>query len=377
MLGPCSIINPCWKAWALSNPFEFLTLEVLQHCHHMFLDYDLDFQFSLVQTPVGYQAFSKEVSNLKQVTGHDHHSPHCYIIGIFLKAICTLLNFCYLTQSIERVATSLQEFHNHKLELLQSSGVVMQWSVDITQHAHKHADQLVDEDNYFSDSEEDDEHGPDAKKNHFSGLSTLVHQIPDYFIISLALLFGMKLLLPYVFDIHDLHSAVTPFITIPSSYINRLQIWHKVHMQQMSYHNSSILLSLQMLHATSSLIAHPYGQYNSVIISLSLQSNWPRNGLDDFPLSHLDHFLTCVHHSSIVSQSNLANISLVMKWNGRHIGEVILLTHIHLPVHIILNFGHKAHSCLTVSSCYELSNNFWLNKYWMKGIYYTLSLSEL
>ncbi|KIJ10729.1 hypothetical protein PAXINDRAFT_85585, partial [Paxillus involutus ATCC 200175] len=91
----------------------------------------------------------------------------------FLIAICTLTDFCYLAQatsftdkSIRKVAGVLQEFHDHKeailhaeaqtgkngpilswnipkLELLQSvvpsiqkSGVVMQWTADITERTH-------------------------------------------------------------------------------------------------------------------------------------------------------------------------------------------------------------------------------------------------
>ncbi|KAL4065986.1 hypothetical protein J3A83DRAFT_4098753 [Scleroderma citrinum] len=153
---------------------------------------ELDFQFSLIQTLVGYWVFNKGVSKLKQVTRHDHCSAQCYIISIvasgvphkFLKAIHALLNFCYLaqvllftTQSIERVATSLQEFHNHKvviiclgvqsnweipkLELLQNIvssicqlGTVMQWSANITEHAHvkeiKILAHLGNNQNYYS-----------------------------------------------------------------------------------------------------------------------------------------------------------------------------------------------------------------------------------
>lgn len=172
--------------WPLLDPSQFLNPEVLHHFHHMFWDHDvnwcvlalgateLDFQFSLIQTPVGYQAFNDGILKLKQVTSHDHCSVQCYIIGIiaggvpheFIKAICALLNFCYLAQaplftdqSIERVSNALQEFHNHKeaivhqgaqsnweipkLELLQSvvpsihqTEVVMQWSANVTEHAH-------------------------------------------------------------------------------------------------------------------------------------------------------------------------------------------------------------------------------------------------
>ncbi|KAI6095344.1 hypothetical protein F5141DRAFT_976783, partial [Pisolithus sp. B1] len=160
--------------------------KVLHHFHQMFWDHnvkwcinvtgatELDFCFSIIQTLVGYWVFSEEILRLKQVMGHDHHAVQCYIIATvagsiphkFLTAIHTLLDFCYLaeapsftTWSPEKVASSLQEFHDHKeaivsegiqadwqilkLELLQSvvpsiwqSGAVMQWLADITEHAH-------------------------------------------------------------------------------------------------------------------------------------------------------------------------------------------------------------------------------------------------
>ncbi|KAI6113305.1 hypothetical protein EDD17DRAFT_1453834, partial [Pisolithus thermaeus] len=180
------VVEPCWNLWPSSDPSIFLTPEVLHHFHQISWDHDvewcisvtgaaeLDLCFSIIQTSVGYWAFSDGISRLKQVTACDQHAVQHYIIAAvagsvphkFLIAICTLLDFCYLaqvpsfaTQSLEKVASSLQEFHNHKeaivsegiqvdwqipkLELLQSvvqsiwqSGVVMQWSADITEHAH-------------------------------------------------------------------------------------------------------------------------------------------------------------------------------------------------------------------------------------------------
>ncbi|KAI6095337.1 hypothetical protein F5141DRAFT_1013486 [Pisolithus sp. B1] len=143
------IIEPCWNLWPLSDPSIFLTPEVLHHFHQMFWDHnvkwcinvtgatELDFCFSIIQTSMGYWAFSDRISRLKQVTGHDHHAVQCYIIAAvagsipckFLIAIRTLLDFHHLaqvpsftTQSLEKVASSLQEFHNHK-EAIVSEGI--------------------------------------------------------------------------------------------------------------------------------------------------------------------------------------------------------------------------------------------------------------
>ena len=134
---------------------------------------ELDFHFSIIQPLVGYQAFDEGISNLKQVTGRDHCSIQCYIIGTvaggvpctFFIALCAL-DFHYqaqaptfTTHSLNWVARALQEFHDNKdaiichgtrknwklpkLELLQSvvpgihqSGAAMQWSANVTEHTH-------------------------------------------------------------------------------------------------------------------------------------------------------------------------------------------------------------------------------------------------
>ena len=180
------VTDPCWKGWLLSDPSKFLTPEMLHHFHRMFWDHDikwcvhvigaaeLDFRFSLIQTPVGYRAFDEGISKLKQVTGRDHRAIQRYLIGViagkapsrFLTAVRFLLDFRYLAQapiftdhSLDKVTAALQGFHDHKdavislgaraqweipkLELLQSvvpsihqSGATMQWLADITEHAH-------------------------------------------------------------------------------------------------------------------------------------------------------------------------------------------------------------------------------------------------
>ena len=181
------ITEPFWKPHPLSDPSEFINPEVLHHFHRLFWDHDaqwcifvvgaakIDFRFSVLQTAVGYRAFTEGISKLKQVTGRDHRAVQHYIIGViagrvprqFLVAIRALLDFRYLAQapcftdhSLGNVEKALQEFHDNKdaivragarkdswtipkLELLQSivpsirlSGALMQWSTDITEHAH-------------------------------------------------------------------------------------------------------------------------------------------------------------------------------------------------------------------------------------------------
>ena len=182
--------RPFWRDWALSDPSVFLTPEPLHHWHRMFWDHDaqwcikavgaaeLDFRYSILQPRTGFQHFHNGISQLKQVTGRDHRDIQRYIIPIiadavskkFLIAIRALADFRYLAQCPElddtvcsRIKDALAEFHDHKqvilsesirtgrkanwhipkLEFLQSvapsicaNGVPMQWSADVTEHAH-------------------------------------------------------------------------------------------------------------------------------------------------------------------------------------------------------------------------------------------------
>ena len=177
-----------------SNPSQFLTPEPLHHWHKQFWDHDakwairavgadeFDFRFAIIQPVTGFKHFKDGVSKLKQVTGRAHRDIERYIVCViagkapplFVIAIRALMDFRYLAQSrqlddnqLAQITTSLQLFHAHKqsildagarvgkakkpinhfqipkLELMHSvvpsvtaCGAVMQWSADITEHAH-------------------------------------------------------------------------------------------------------------------------------------------------------------------------------------------------------------------------------------------------
>ncbi|KAH7879129.1 uncharacterized protein C8R40DRAFT_1158970 [Lentinula edodes] len=162
------VVHPFWRDWALAEPCEFLTPEPLHHWHKMFWDHDakwaiqavggiqIDFLFSIHQSAVGYRHFKEAVSSK------------------FVAALRSLTDFRYAGQaprfsktSSLRVQKALEEFHANKseilslkarvnpkgvfidnweipkLEFLQSvepsicaSGPVMQWTADVTEHAH-------------------------------------------------------------------------------------------------------------------------------------------------------------------------------------------------------------------------------------------------
>jgi hypothetical protein len=176
------------------DPSQFLTPEPLHHWHKQFWDHDakwairavgaeeFDFRLTTIQPITGFKHFKDGVSTLKQVTGRTHRELERYIVCViagkapplFVIAIRALMDFRYLAQSrrlndnqLTLIAASLQLFHSHKqsildagarvgkgnktidhfqipkLELMHSvvpsvaaCGAVMQWSADVTEHAH-------------------------------------------------------------------------------------------------------------------------------------------------------------------------------------------------------------------------------------------------
>lgn len=127
--------------------------------------------------------------------------------------------------------------------------------------------------------------------------------------------------------------------------------------------------------------ANPYGLYDSAIISLEPESNWPNHGLQGHSIVQLqvifrplqcDFFAAYVQCFNVASRTTgnpggvspvtgMHHLRRVVRVNGEHVGEVIPLIFIQSPAHLILQFGTEANPRLT-SSC-ELSTNFWLNKY--------------
>ena len=143
------VIELFWVDWPLSGPSEFLHPETLHHFHQFSWDHDIkwcivvvtaleiDFRFSLLQPVIGYRGFEDGISNLKQVTGRDHHSIQRYIIGViagavprqFLIAIHVLVEFRYLAQaprfsnqSLSKLTDTLKLFHDHKDTVTQAGG---------------------------------------------------------------------------------------------------------------------------------------------------------------------------------------------------------------------------------------------------------------
>ncbi|KIM63485.1 hypothetical protein SCLCIDRAFT_117036 [Scleroderma citrinum Foug A] len=164
-----------------------------------------------------------------------------------------------------------------------------------------------------------------------------------------------------------------------------MQIWFKVQVQQPSYHNQQSLEPPQSLLAScfSTLTTASQWGYDFAIISQTEQSDWPSSGLTGhnvvqvcliFCLLRSDIFLAYVQCLN-ATVDNMYALKCAIQNNGTCVGEVIPLCYIRSPAHTIPHFRKEANPWLTLHTSYESSNEFWLNKYWSKEFFYTLSLS--
>ena len=70
---------------------------------------------------------------------------------------------------------------------------------------------------------------------------------------------------------------------------DRLQIWYKVHVQQMRYHDRLTPDAPQTLRALPPSAANPHGLYDAVIVNADLDSDWPRRGLEGMSCIIIDY----------------------------------------------------------------------------------------
>ncbi|KAF8546317.1 hypothetical protein OG21DRAFT_1427336, partial [Imleria badia] len=419
----------------------------------------------------------------------------------FLVAISALLDFRYLAQmpcfdnnALTRVEAALQRFHNHKsaiitaggrqgsngplkhweipkLELLQhvvpsicASGAVMQWTADVTEHAHvteikqpahsgnnqdyyiqiaQHLDRsekcfrfdivvhLASTEHKGSDKYDEDqadEHEPDSEALRVKHYYSPTRKAANYFEMAkalasdtvpntvlphktfasstiafrLALKPSLRVLIDEaaeIFGLPDLRLAIADYFNSPDRSVERcgeisnhpeqMQIWFKVRVQQPTYHDPRSFEPPQSLVASPPSTRFLGARYDCAIVSPSDESDWPSNGLRGhavvqirliFHLLHSQTFLAYIQRFNATSppSSNTTDSAAGMHIlrrvvrNGIQVGDIIPLHHIRFPAHLIPCFGKEVNLCLTRHTCYDLSNEFWLNKYWNKELFFCI-----
>ncbi|KAG0697850.1 hypothetical protein DFH29DRAFT_1003402 [Suillus ampliporus] len=80
--------------------------------------------------------------------------------------------------------------------------------------------------------------------------------------------------------VHEVASRRRPLIDRPPILpFDRIQVWHLVRLQQTSFHDSSIVLPAQTIHASPSGPGWPKGQRDFVLVNIDRAAQWPKSGL--------------------------------------------------------------------------------------------------
>ncbi|KAI6103241.1 hypothetical protein EDD17DRAFT_1487291 [Pisolithus thermaeus] len=247
---------------------------------------------------------------------------------------------------------------------------------------------------------------PNAPKPHrtFSNITTTFHLMTKP---SLCMTIDDAAIL---FKLPDLHPVIGEFLQCAQNHLNHpvsgvtsqdlhyplpfdhIQIWYKIHIQQFLYHKAQDIDALQTLRVLPPSGDHPHGIYDMVILSPGPDSDWPQQGIEGHVVAQLrlifclldtDYFTTYVQCFDVIMQlGNSGNVHPItgmhllrraMKSSAERLGSVVPISHICSPIHLIPKFDKEAHSHLTRESSCEFSNDFWLNNYWSKELYHTLS----
>ncbi|KAG9314873.1 hypothetical protein JVU11DRAFT_3973 [Chiua virens] len=399
-----------------------------------------------------------------------------------LKLNAALATFHSYKDAIISAGGHSKHFRIPKLKLMQHVvpsicvlGAPMQWSADITEHAHvteiKHPARAGNNQNYYAqiachldhskrcfrfdlataiasshhhpennnDPADDEDHEPDNEKIDSMLYYSPTRKVLDYFKVADMLINDMLNKAPHLrctfmsgttaihltikphhwmtikeattlFKLPDLCPAIHDYLdrctngiehsigsqrhassnsSLPS---NRIQIWTKIHVQTRNYHDTAVVEPAQTMNIAPPSQEHPCGLYDSTVFSTHTKSDWPSSGLNGhvvvqfqivFCMLGMDEFLTYVQHFNVtsptlghttdVNAAGLHALKHATRINGDWIGDVLPVSYLRSPVYLVPCFGKNTNSRLTKHTSHKLSNKFWLNHYWNKQIYYSLS----
>ncbi|KAG2739313.1 hypothetical protein P692DRAFT_20881930 [Suillus brevipes Sb2] len=173
---------------------------------------------------------------------------------------------------------------------------------------------------------------------------------------------------------------------------DRVQVWHTVRLQQVSYHDSSVALPAQTLHASPSSPEWLKGRRDAVLVNIDGQYEWPQSGLKGHTVCELqlimrpmprrgsrigwrDQYLCYVHNMKIGAVDPVTGMHVVKRAkhaNGSPVGDIVPLRQVRSFINLIPQFGAAADARLMKATSSHYSSSFFLNKYFDKQIYDTL-----
>ncbi|KAL4063056.1 hypothetical protein V8B97DRAFT_2026503 [Scleroderma yunnanense] len=170
-------------------------------------------------------------------------------------------------------------------------------------------------------------------------------------------------------------------------------------LHQKSYHDPSSVLTTFSVHTHPPNNKWKYGHYDAAILNVDQEAEWPLSGLQGHAVIHVhlimhsisprgtvnpftNCFLMYAQWFNIVPQ---ANGSVVEHTTGLHLlkratctsgsvlGEVFPLDQVRSYAHIVPHFDHIADNWFTTSNSIHFLQSFFLNKYFNKDFFYTIS----
>ncbi|KAG0700786.1 hypothetical protein DFH29DRAFT_982960 [Suillus ampliporus] len=163
------------------------------------------------------------------------------------------------------------------------------------------------------------------------------------------------------------HPSTLPF--------DRVQVWHTVHLQEVSFHDSSIVLPAQTLHASPPCPGWPKGRQDAILINVDREHEWPQSGLRGSRITWRDQYLCYVHSLKVGAVHPVAGMHVLKRAkhaDGAPVGDIVPLKQMRAFVSMIPELGAAADARLTKATSTYYSSSFFLNKYFSKDFYHAL-----
>ncbi|KAG1899089.1 uncharacterized protein F5891DRAFT_1129043 [Suillus fuscotomentosus] len=167
--------------------------------------------------------------------------------------------------------------------------------------------------------------------------------------------------------------AILPF--------DKLQVWIKIHLQDMEFHDPCRIRPAQTLNCAPPVIVWTEAGYS-----------WPTSGLSGHAVAQLrlimhpiakrgtpstwkNQFLTYVQRFNISGDrdptTQLYLLKRAKRSNGTHMGDVVPVSQLRAPVNLVPHFGAIADMRLTAYNSLEHASEFWLNHFWDKNTFFS------
>ncbi|KIK31880.1 hypothetical protein CY34DRAFT_27296 [Suillus luteus UH-Slu-Lm8-n1] len=150
---------------------------------------------------------------------------------------------------------------------------------------------------------------------------------------------------------HCVHAISGPQRAGPEAELpfDKLQVWFKIRLQETDFHDAHKIRPAQTLNCAPPSGPWTLGCYDTIIIQTSTEQSWPTGG----------HLLYVLRRSK--------------RSNGTQMGDIIPVSQLRAPVHLVPCFGATAETCFTAYNSMEHASKFWLNYFWDKNSFFVLS----